>query len=466
VSDIQPVMNLEFLPNEVLIECFEYLNAFEIFYSFDGLNYRFTQLIQTIPLYLNFQHVRKSIFDQIYSLHLSDKGSCGQTEEFLSLFSVNEFSHLRSLTLDHLRDCHVDKLKTMLPLLSELHSFRIMQSECREFELLSVLPTTKLQILSIPEVSPFLIRDNQILSIKSLTVSNCSLVDLIEILTYMPMLKYLQIQTTSKYQKLKSVIKDVNNYHAVHLKQLIINQLQSEFTELELFIRKAPNLTNLTICSKDSQNIVDAGRWEYLIRSSLPNLNTFNFAFYLKLNSNFSRYALEYIRDKNTIDTKFKSFQTSFWREEHHWYTEYLLWKYSACLFTIPFIEKQFPPTFNIERYSDGLTNNSNAFDNVTDLTVDAHMIAVDDGYYFSNVTSLVIVDDSPSSYYPNTTSKRGYIQNLKTIVNLCSLKHVCLSSNSLMASSRVLLQLLKDAPQLSSMIIDPLILMMNCANI
>jgi hypothetical protein len=64
MSDTQIVMNLEFLPNEILIEYFEYLNAFDIFYSFDGLNDRFTQLIRTIPLYLNFQHVPKSIFDQ------------------------------------------------------------------------------------------------------------------------------------------------------------------------------------------------------------------------------------------------------------------------------------------------------------------------------------------------------------------------------------------------------------------
>jgi hypothetical protein len=54
----------ELLPNEILIECFEYLNAFEIFYSFDQLNYRFSKFIRTIPLYLNFQYVQKSTFDQ------------------------------------------------------------------------------------------------------------------------------------------------------------------------------------------------------------------------------------------------------------------------------------------------------------------------------------------------------------------------------------------------------------------
>jgi hypothetical protein len=231
MSDTQIVMNFEFLPNEILIECFEYLNAFEIFYSLDGLNDRFTQLILTIPLYLNFQHVRKSTFDQfctqmklhpeiknqIYSLHLSDEDSCGQTEVFLSLFSINEFLHLRSLTLVHLADSNIEKLKTKLPLLSELRTFHIIQPGNREMELLPVVPMTKLRILSIPQLSPFLTRDNQMLSIRSLTVSTCSLVDLIKILKYIPMLKYLQIQLSYTRSGPKTVAEHVDDYKSVSI---------------------------------------------------------------------------------------------------------------------------------------------------------------------------------------------------------------------------------------------------------
>jgi hypothetical protein len=52
----------ELLPNEIFIECFEYLNHLDIFYS---LNYRLNKLIQAIPLKINFEHVRKIIFDQM-----------------------------------------------------------------------------------------------------------------------------------------------------------------------------------------------------------------------------------------------------------------------------------------------------------------------------------------------------------------------------------------------------------------
>ncbi len=94
----------ELLPNEIIIECFQYLNVFDIFHSFGQLNSRFNKLIRNIPLYLNFENVQKRIFDRfcteiflnpqmkqhIYSLNLSNKDSCGQIELFLKLFSLNE----------------------------------------------------------------------------------------------------------------------------------------------------------------------------------------------------------------------------------------------------------------------------------------------------------------------------------------------------------------------------------------
>ena len=70
--------NIEVLPNEILLRCFQYLHAYEIFYSFIQLNYRFNQLIKSIPLYVDFQNTSNKLFfeqicdpvikNQIYSL--------------------------------------------------------------------------------------------------------------------------------------------------------------------------------------------------------------------------------------------------------------------------------------------------------------------------------------------------------------------------------------------------------------
>ncbi|CAF4319227.1 unnamed protein product, partial [Adineta steineri] len=106
-------MKFEFLPNEILLQCFQYLNAPDIFYSFDQLNSHFSTLIRNIPLYLKFSQMKKSLFNhfcriillnpeikqKIIYLQLSNDGTNGQIEHFLSLFSLNTFLNLRSLSL-------------------------------------------------------------------------------------------------------------------------------------------------------------------------------------------------------------------------------------------------------------------------------------------------------------------------------------------------------------------------------
>ena len=114
MTDTHIIMKLEFLPNEILFECFQYLNAVYIFHSFDQLNYRFNKLIRSIPLHLDFQNIHKLLFDQfckqilsnpkikaqVYSLHLSnDRSVCNKIHAFLSFLSLDQFPQLRSLTL-------------------------------------------------------------------------------------------------------------------------------------------------------------------------------------------------------------------------------------------------------------------------------------------------------------------------------------------------------------------------------
>jgi hypothetical protein len=111
MSDIQTIMKFEFLPNEILIECFEYLNAFDIFHSFDQLNDRFNNLIRHVPLCVNFKDTNKSIFDefctkmirnpeiknQIYSLNLPNEDEYLQFKTFLSVFHNKEFPNMQKI---------------------------------------------------------------------------------------------------------------------------------------------------------------------------------------------------------------------------------------------------------------------------------------------------------------------------------------------------------------------------------
>ena len=66
------MMKLEFLPNEILLNCFEYLNAPDIFHCFNQLNNRFHSVIRNIPLRLNFQQFKKTSFDKVCQIILSN----------------------------------------------------------------------------------------------------------------------------------------------------------------------------------------------------------------------------------------------------------------------------------------------------------------------------------------------------------------------------------------------------------
>jgi hypothetical protein len=106
-------MKFELLPDEIIIESFRYLNAPYMFYSFDRLNYRFYSVIRNSPLRLNFEQLKKFQFNDfcqsilsnpeikqnIISLQLSNIGTSGQIQSFLSLFPLNEFINLRLLSL-------------------------------------------------------------------------------------------------------------------------------------------------------------------------------------------------------------------------------------------------------------------------------------------------------------------------------------------------------------------------------
>jgi len=110
------VTKFEVLPNEILIQCFEHLNALDLFYSFDQLNYRFNYIIRHIPLYVNLEgDINKSIFDQfcnqtllnpqikdeVYALNLpsfKDNNPAGlRTKMFLSIFLLEEFMNVQKL---------------------------------------------------------------------------------------------------------------------------------------------------------------------------------------------------------------------------------------------------------------------------------------------------------------------------------------------------------------------------------
>jgi len=202
-NQISNRMTFDFSPNEIFIECFEYLNVFDIFHSFDQLNSRFHTLIRSIPLHLNLHHINQSFFDQfcqqillnpqiknqIISLKLSNKNTYGQLNVFLSFFSFKEFPQLRSFTLIDLDSNNIEQIKSILLILSDFFNDYSNDSITLPYDILSKLLPSRIQMTSIFNSLVL----HQTITITSLTIDQCILDDLYQLFQYASMLKYLSI---------------------------------------------------------------------------------------------------------------------------------------------------------------------------------------------------------------------------------------------------------------------------------
>ena len=431
------VTKFEVLPNEILIQCFEYLNAPYLFYSFDRLNYRFNDLIRRIPLCINLrENLAKSIFDkfcikmllnpkikdQVYSLNLplsEDNDPAGRlrTKQFLSFFSLDDFSNLQNFQTDG--DVNFSSVNTV--------SFDFDDKHRRKFSMVSFSKLRALSISVLNRDSTY--SENISLSITNLTLRKYEFDDFYWLSKHAPMLEYLHLCRVRSFGRLMT---KQTNESFPFLKKLIIDDFTyGSFNDFETLVKLTPYLKNLTI-SGGNNDLIDAPRWEQLITRSLPSLNTFQFMFSCGCN--------ETTRD--IMIYKLEEFQSDFWRKEHHWFTEYAIADDSICVYTIPYVSNKYELKSNYERHRNDLTNNSDTFINVTNLRLYCEILKKKCEDYFSNVKYLQLDGDSKS-----LTMKE--IECLRKIINPFHLKHLDLPWIRHINSSLVL-KLLEQMPQLS----------------
>ncbi|CAF1275197.1 unnamed protein product [Adineta steineri] len=458
-------MKFEFLPNEVLLQCFQYLNAPDIFYSFDQLNSHFSTLIRNVPLYLNFCQMKKSLFNhfsqtillnpeikqKIIYLQLSNDGTPGQIEHFLSLFSLNKFLNLRSLSLINLKKNNTKQLLSILPFLSNLYSFSFTGTNN---EILEIIPKSKLRILTVPHLEFKSTSVNQtITGVTSLTITESKFdnFNLFKLFECAPMLKYLNIQTVenSEMNKYNESKKNAN-----YLKELIINNCKATFENLELLLKYTPNLKIFSIFIANNMNMFDAIRWQNLIETSLKHLSVFKFHFQDK----------KFDKPMQKLN-KFQPFQNDFWHKQHQWFTNLEIYTRTSTIYTIPYEKDNYELTCNTDKHGYLWMKNSNVFDNVKTLTLTPRLIAKNSKCYFRNVDSLILTRHSDENYDEDDDDdddddddkpdlKSTEIKLLHTIVNLSNIKHLTIDEEFYLTPS-LLLDLLKELPNVSSIKID-----------
>ena len=446
LSKTQSVMKLENLPNEILISCFEYFHALDLFFSFDQLNHRLNQLIRTLPLHLNFQGSQKDAYDgfcqymvihsdaqqRVYSLRLSNENTPGQINDFLSKFSLDQFSRLCLLTFFDLNDNNISALKEILPKLSQITALHLVESQFSDYELEPLIPIDHLQKLSITSGLSFLQRT---ISIKILTLRHSSLSDLCRLFQYTPLLEYFKVFSIRK--ELFQCEYD-QSPRLVHLKHLNLGRFNSTFDDLTRFLKNLSNLRRLTINSASDRRMIDASRWEELITSFLSHLKDFRFKFELKT-----------CQQTETLLQIFEQFQTDFWLKQHHWHTECSCRNYSSVIYTIPYKIEFSSLSLNSRRFSNPLFDDSQTFKDLHKLDIVWNDLLEHGNYYFPNVISLRITDSLPIT---NENDERHMIESLNSLVIFSNLKHLEIPLDCQSERPTLLIRLFELAPQLSSL--------------
>ncbi|CAF4218428.1 unnamed protein product, partial [Adineta steineri] len=354
-------MKLELLPNELLLNLFEYLTIFHVFQAFDNINIRFRTLILIYcqKIHLDFQSISKTNFDiickkylplfnhQILSLRLSDDDN---TPQQISLFlsyglRLEQFTHLQTISLSHIHSSSIlNKLLTDCLYLPSLTHFTLTNCHIS----IDQISTDHLynQIWSLPKLTYCYVDINfsdrsyfpkpTIIStsLKSLHIPNisCDFNELIHLFQVTPNLQYLSI-----------VFVDYTDEYDLSLFYAPITRLKLSFdcslNILQYFLQNLSNLQHLTL---ETSNIYMNGyEWEDFICKYLPKLKIFQFKmrFSPLINQN------KLIELNEILD----SFRTKFWIDEHqwfvrcHWYASDEQYHLNFIdLFTLPYIFKEF----------------------------------------------------------------------------------------------------------------------------
>ena len=450
MSENQTVTNFELLPNEILFECFRYLNALQIFHSFDQLNSRFHELIRRAPLYVDFQDFPQPICvrfceemlrdsqvkKNVYSLNLSNKDASIWIRFFFRMFSLLDFLHLRSLTLTNVNPTNEEKLAAMLPSKPLLRCFRLNDTERKLGNTIATSIRSVIRILTLPQLPGNLTSFARLSSLTSFTMDICNKHQLLRVLNDLSTLKYLQINYLSGDRKQS----DEENLQFTHsLQHLVVNKTDYRINDIEMIIKHTPNLNRFTLFVNFHEYSVRAQEWERLLQTYLRFLKVFKFCFQY-FHEGDSRYVEEILQ----------TFQTSFWRSEHDWIAEYALSSNTALVYTVPYEFSTFTLHSRMKRYCHTTRDDRNTFSNVTNLTIVTDSIERDDRHSFSYNRSRRWSYDRENMPGLLTTN------NIHSMIGKFSqVKHLDVLHVHRLERPSVLLEILRETRQLSSLTIS-----------
>lgn len=374
-----PEASINDLPVEIIYKILDQLDICIIFTSLHHVCKRFDEILLTYGKYhLNFEKLSFNELklicsrirpEQVTELTLSDdENRAGFIDLFLSKFSLDSFTCLRSLTLKQINDDEMMN-RILIPMadrhsLSKCSSLKIINSaECYDDVVVEII-TSILTKSTLREVHfdlsysrttsnplPWL----ELSSIQLLTFSGMCTVNFIRnLLTCVPELKCLTMDDidfddevdlnyvpnpvdTSDEEFDEEPIEPnktvryapMNTSNPLH--SLVLNTCSIPMLKLEWLLEEIPSLKNLRLTTVHDYNdltILDGQRWEKL----LINVERFQFLFIVNLSS----------EPEFDIEACLMKFQRHFWTEGKQWFVGLEKYDDDLILYSLPYSHQVF----------------------------------------------------------------------------------------------------------------------------
>ena len=350
-------MNLELLPNEILLDLFDYLNGVDLLCAFYGLNLRFNFLLyqQFREYYFNFNLVSKRNFDTICQQHLpflsdrvfslsfsNDDDTPNQINIFFSYIpSFSQFTQLRLLSVEFIHSSEMllkilDECYRLYNLTHLILDNCLFRSDQDGFQFIVD------SIWSLPKLMYFSLKINDERHLRQFTPTkiSCTLESVKISVQSLTLNEVNQLYECTPCLKRLSVRILPNTYLVSTFSTLIYLNIRTHDRSEDLVLALLHNIPNLHCFVADLINtLIDGRQWEEIVRNYLPKLKVFRLTMHVRLSAN------ENIQD--AVDNLLDSFRSSFWIDERQWFIRCLTWCRSLRVHTLPFMsnycEDKFP---------------------------------------------------------------------------------------------------------------------------
>lgn len=356
--------SLSTLPVELIYYLFEYLDIATIVFSFRYVCKRFYNIVNLYDQYkldmrliskYDFDHICHGIYpEKISSIILTnDNNTPYQIRTFLSRFSFDQFSRLKSLSLIKIEEnnlfsilMHISKcsLKSLTINCSSWDTFsytiRVLLSSTMAKSNLEYLRLNisyrDLDMISWPPLP---------LTLKYLSLERCTFQEYCMILRHTINLQKMMLTECLMYSSDETIYQPTDGIYPLNLISLSFGACFMRMKELLIFLSCTPKLEHLKliIWTDSLDSVIDGNRWENFISKNLLFLNKFEFFFDDLTHIN---------RNSVNIQSYIQSFQTPFWIQRKHWYVtcDYIKTLSVIRLYSLPICNSLFTYYTNFKK--------------------------------------------------------------------------------------------------------------------